>query len=68
WSADIRAEPRRQAGRQGSRWLREEGGGRQDYGGSERVVQPDNTPENSSRGPTIAELDPHSPNEVHNRS
>jgi hypothetical protein len=28
WSADIRAEPRRQGGRVGSKWLREKGGGR----------------------------------------
>ncbi|MCI91254.1 hypothetical protein A2U01_0112548, partial [Trifolium medium] len=29
WSAEIRAEPRRQGGRLTSRWLREERGGRE---------------------------------------
>jgi hypothetical protein len=34
WSAEIRAEPRRQGGRLVSRWLREEKGGRPEVGGS----------------------------------
>ncbi|MCH94785.1 hypothetical protein A2U01_0015752 [Trifolium medium] len=58
WSADIRAEPRRQAGRQGSRWLREDRRSREENGGGERVAQPNRPPENSGAGPTIAELDP----------
>jgi hypothetical protein len=33
WSAEIRAEPRRQGGRLVSRWLREERGGREEHGG-----------------------------------
>ncbi|MCI67719.1 hypothetical protein A2U01_0088978, partial [Trifolium medium] len=39
WSADIRAEPRRQGGRQNSRWLREEKGGREGYSGGDTAAQ-----------------------------
>jgi 14-3-3 protein epsilon len=35
WSKDLRAEPRRRGGRQTSRWLTEEGGGRSEQGGGE---------------------------------
>ncbi|MCI60669.1 hypothetical protein A2U01_0081925, partial [Trifolium medium] len=35
WSAEIRAEPRRQGGRLVSRWLWEERGGREERGGGE---------------------------------
>jgi 14-3-3 protein epsilon len=39
WSAEIRAEPRRQGGRLASRWLREEGGGRTVSSGGDRPEQ-----------------------------
>ncbi|MCH93259.1 hypothetical protein A2U01_0014207, partial [Trifolium medium] len=40
WSAEIRAEPRRQGGRLVSRWLREERSGREEPAGGDTVVQP----------------------------
>ncbi|GAU23029.1 hypothetical protein TSUD_336770 [Trifolium subterraneum] len=36
WSAEIRADPRRQGGRPSSRWLKEERGGRTEQGGGGR--------------------------------
>jgi hypothetical protein len=56
WSAEIRAELRRQGGRQSSRWLREEGGGRTMQTGGGRVEQPNITPPNINVGPTAAEV------------
>ncbi|KAK2423100.1 zinc knuckle (CCHC-type) family protein [Trifolium repens] len=40
WSADIRAEPRRQGGRLVSSWLREERSGGEEIGGGGREAQP----------------------------
>jgi hypothetical protein len=39
WSAEIRAENRRQGGKFTSRWLREEGGGSSDAHGGEGGIQ-----------------------------
>ncbi|GAU14523.1 hypothetical protein TSUD_250650 [Trifolium subterraneum] len=40
WSAEIRADPRRQGGRPVSRWLREEKGGRVEKHGGDQAAQP----------------------------
>ncbi|CAJ2661731.1 unnamed protein product [Trifolium pratense] len=64
WSADLRAEPKRQGGRQSSRWLKEDKGGREDQGRRDTVVQPNNQPGSSNTGPIGAELDPKIPKEV----
>jgi hypothetical protein len=56
WTADIRAEPRRQGGRLHSRWLREERGGREELGGGAREAR-SNFPESSQgSGPTRADV------------
>jgi hypothetical protein len=57
WSAEIRAEPRRQGGRQGSRWLREEGGVREEQSGGFRGVPSNNPVSSQPRGPTVADVE-----------
>jgi hypothetical protein len=57
WSNEIRAEPRRQGGRLVSRWLREEGGGREEQSGGDTDAQSPNSAGNNRRGPTVAEVD-----------
>jgi hypothetical protein len=66
WSAEIRAEPRRQGGRLVSRWFREERGGREEHGGGDRVVQPNIPSEHQNRGPTDAELAGNTPQKIPN--
>ncbi|MCH88338.1 hypothetical protein A2U01_0009222, partial [Trifolium medium] len=56
WSADIRAETRRQGGRFVSRWLTEENGGRNEQEGREREVRSNIPASNTSAGPTVAEV------------
>ncbi|PNX64869.1 hypothetical protein L195_g054243, partial [Trifolium pratense] len=56
WSAEIRADPKRQGGRQGSRWLKEERGGREDNIGRGTTASPQTMVGNTSEGPTNAEL------------
>jgi hypothetical protein len=55
WSAEIRAEPRRQGGRLSSRWLREEKGGRTEEGGSMAAGQ--SFPSQSSPGVVPVDAD-----------
>ncbi|GAU10318.1 hypothetical protein TSUD_418940, partial [Trifolium subterraneum] len=56
WTADIRADPKRQGGRQVSRWLREERGGREGRSGEEREAPANNSVTHQSSGPTSAEV------------
>jgi hypothetical protein len=62
WSADIRAEPRRQGGRLGSRWLREEGGGREETnvtGGGDREERTNLPTNDQAGGPLVANVAAH---------
>ncbi|GAU39458.1 hypothetical protein TSUD_158890 [Trifolium subterraneum] len=56
WSADIRADLRRQGGRLVSRWLKEERGGGEEAAVGHTTVQPNSPSENSSMGPTCADV------------
>ncbi|KAK2353425.1 hypothetical protein QL285_091046 [Trifolium repens] len=56
WSADIRADSRRQGGRLSSRWLREENGGRGEENGGARVVRSNNQADSQRNGPTRADV------------
>jgi 14-3-3 protein epsilon len=55
WSADIRADARRQRGRITSRWLREERGSREEHGG-DAAAQPYSPSGSNSRGPVHADV------------
>ncbi|MCI62956.1 hypothetical protein A2U01_0084213, partial [Trifolium medium] len=44
WSAEIRAEPRRQGGRFVSRWLKEDRGGRTEQSGGDAAGQSNTQP------------------------
>jgi hypothetical protein len=59
WSADIRADVRRQGGRLSSRWLREEKNGRPETGGSSSAGQFIPAVINSGESPGDAELADH---------
>jgi 14-3-3 protein epsilon len=62
WSADIRVEPRRQGGRLGSRWLREEGGGREETnvtGGGDREERTNLPTNDQAGGPLVANVAAH---------
>jgi 14-3-3 protein epsilon len=56
WSAEIRADSRRQGGRIASRWLKEEGGSRVDHAGGGAVGQMHTPGESSHRGSTSADV------------
>jgi hypothetical protein len=56
WSAEIRADTRRQGGRLVSRWLREERGGRSEVGESEIAGQSRQAASNAGVVPTRAEV------------
>jgi hypothetical protein len=56
WSAEIRADHRRQGGRQTSRWLREEKGARSEAGGSSVASQSGPANSNAGIAATDAEL------------
>jgi hypothetical protein len=59
WSADIRAEPRRQGGRLVSRWLREEKGGQDETSGSSgegRVEQTNSPTRIQTSGAMVADV------------
>ncbi|MCH80000.1 hypothetical protein A2U01_0000762, partial [Trifolium medium] len=56
WSADIRAESSRQGGRQTSRWLREEKGGRKEHEGLEREVRSSTQASSSHAGPSADDV------------
>jgi 14-3-3 protein epsilon len=61
WSVEIRAENRRQGGRIGSRWLREERGGREESGGGGGEAQPSfpvGGPHNNSTNADVASHGP----------
>jgi 14-3-3 protein epsilon len=56
WSKELRAEPRRRSGRQTSRWLTEETGGRNIQGDGEQAIpthQDNSAAANNSNRPTI---------------
>jgi 14-3-3 protein epsilon len=67
WSAEIRAESRRQGGRFTSRWLREEGGGNTEDRGSAGGRQPQTPAGSTSAGPMNADLASNSSPAMHNR-
>jgi 14-3-3 protein epsilon len=56
WSADIRADPRRQGGRINSRWLREERGGPEAENGGAREVRSTNQIGSQRSGPVRADV------------
>jgi 14-3-3 protein epsilon len=56
WSAELRADLRRQGGRITSWWLREETGGRAEHGGSQSADQSSFPGGASNAGPTAAEV------------
>jgi 14-3-3 protein epsilon len=56
WSADIRADPRRQGGRLSSRWLREERGGREEEGSGAREARSNSQVDSQRGGPTNADV------------
>jgi hypothetical protein len=68
WSAEIRADNRRQGGRLTSRWLREDGGGPTEARGGDGSRQPQNSAGNTNSGPTIADLASNSSSVFHNRT
>jgi 14-3-3 protein epsilon len=70
WSAEIRAETRRQGGKITSLWLREDGGGRPEVHGGDRGSQPHNPVGSASAhvGPNEAELANGSSISIHNRA
>jgi 14-3-3 protein epsilon len=67
WSADIRADNRRQGGRLASRWLREEGGGPSEPKGGAGRRQPPMHAEGTNTGPTPVDLAANSSSTNHNR-
>jgi hypothetical protein len=56
WSAEIRAENRRQGGRLTSRWLRDDGGGSSEAHGGARGSQPQNAAGNTRVEPINADV------------
>ncbi|XP_045822007.1 uncharacterized protein LOC123914889 [Trifolium pratense] len=56
WSADLKAELKRQGGRLTSRWLREENGGQKEHEGVEREVRSNTPAASSSMGPTTDDV------------
>jgi 14-3-3 protein epsilon len=67
WSADIRAESRRQGGRITSRWLKDEGEGRTAQVGDESASHANFPAGSSSKGPTSADVESNRHNPFHNR-
>jgi hypothetical protein len=68
WSAEIRADNRRQGGRLTSRWLREDGGGPTEARGGDGSRQPQNSAGNTNSGPTRDDLASSSSSVFHNRT
>jgi hypothetical protein len=68
WSSEIRADLRRQGGRVTSKWLREEGGGITEQGGSRSSGQSNFPTCNSHADPTAAELASVNHSIFHNRT
>jgi 14-3-3 protein epsilon len=68
WSAEIRADTRRQGGRQVSRWLREERGGRDDSGDEGMEFPSNSHVGNQNRGPTSGDVAAHGPIVFQNQS
>jgi hypothetical protein len=68
WSAEIRAENRRQGGRLTSRWLREEGGGQREVRGGEGSRQSQQPAGGTNAGPTNADVASNLSLVVHDRS
>jgi hypothetical protein len=67
WSAEIRADNRRQGGRFTSRWLREDGGGSSEIHGGERRNQPQTPAGYTHMGPTHNDQTATSSNATHTR-
>jgi hypothetical protein len=68
WSAEIRADNRRQGGRQVSRWLREERGGRDDSGDEGMEFPSNSHVGNQNRGPTSGDVAAYGPVAFQNQS
>jgi hypothetical protein len=68
WTAEIRADNRRQGGRLVSKWLREEGGNRENSGGGSREEQPNTHVRNQYRGPLGADVSMHEPVTSHSQN
>jgi hypothetical protein len=67
WSAEIRAENRRQGGKLTSRWLRDDGGGSSEVHGGERERQSQNAAGNTCVEPTNADVAANFPLAIQNR-
>jgi hypothetical protein len=68
WSAEIRADSRRQGGRIASRWLKEESGGRSEQGGGAMAGQFFASGGGASMGTTADDVANTPRNDDHNRS